>query len=266
MFNTIKVICFLLVINVHNYTFCLGVENQSSWLKKEDPDFVLFYTSIDSAVSNEIYQLLTHGFDQIINYFGKSYNKKFDVYIFPSREELDKQWSKDWGIPDFKSECWMAASGVAYRLDILSPRVWKAEACEHNPDDKKHVQEIITHELMHVFHGQQNSHPDFSGMDEIGWFVEGIAVLTAGQLDNEKLNQLKNAWKENRLPINLEDGWSGKYRYAISGSLVKFIEERWGKEKLIGLLKLTNENEILKEFNLSEELFLSEWKKWLNFK
>lgn len=265
MFNTIKII-FLLVISIYNSSFCYEIEDRDHWLKRENQNFVLYYTAIDSARSNEVFEMIVLGHDQIVCYFGKAFNKKFDVYIFSSREELNEQWSKDWGMPDFKSECWMAASGVAYRFDILSPRVWKYEACEHNPDDKNHVKEIITHELVHVFHGQQNSHPDFAGMDEVGWFVEGVAVLVAGQLNDEKLKQLENAYKENKLPANLENGWSGKYRYSVSGSMVKFIEQKWGKEKLVELLKLTNEKEILSNLDFSEELFLVEWKKWLRFK
>ncbi len=263
MKNRVGIVIIFLLIIVNSNLYCQVDKNQNQWLQKSTSDFVLHYTTADSALSNNLFVNLIDASNKVIHYFGKPCNK-FDVYLFPSRKKLDEQWSKDWGVPGFKSECWMVASGVAHRLDILSPRVWETEACEHDAENQIHIQEIVVHELTHVFHGQQNPNPDFAGMDDIGWFVEGIAVLTAGQLNAEKIKQLKEAYESNKLPANLESGWSGKYRYSVSGSMVKFIEEKWGKEKLITLLKFTNEKEILNELNISEDKFLEEWKNWLN--
>ena len=55
--------------------------------------------------------------------------------------------------------------GVADRFELLSPAVWKSQACEHDGRDLQHVQDIVTHELTHVFHGQHNPTRDFTGMD-----------------------------------------------------------------------------------------------------
>ena len=60
----------------------------------------------------------------------------------------------DWNLPDFQSECWMIGSGMAHRLDFLSPRVWKTQACEHDPDDEVEIRQLLTHELVHVYHCQ----------------------------------------------------------------------------------------------------------------
>jgi hypothetical protein len=47
----------------------------------------------------------------------------------------------------------MVASGIANTLTILTPRVWKTEAAEHDPDDRDRFRELVAHELVHVFHG-----------------------------------------------------------------------------------------------------------------
>jgi hypothetical protein len=39
-------------------------------------------------------------------------------------------WQKDWNEPRFKSECWMVASGVASKLDVISPKSWDKQACD----------------------------------------------------------------------------------------------------------------------------------------
>src|SRR6516165_2607432 len=83
----------------------------------------------------------------------------------------------------------MVASGVADRMVILSPRVWKTQAAEHDPADAEHLRDLIAHELVHVYHGQHNPRPDFDGMDDSGWFVEGLAVYVSGQLERSHRGQ-----------------------------------------------------------------------------
>ena len=77
----------------------------------------------------------------------------------------------------------MVASGVASKLDMLSPLQWAKESCEHDYADKLKTQQIIAHELVHVFHGQLNVSPDFSDVTNLDWFVEGLATYASGQLD-----------------------------------------------------------------------------------
>ena len=229
------------------------------WQKKFGDKFTIYYTYKDSSNVHALDKFLRNGIKTVENYFEKHFSKKYDVFLFPSRVELDKQWSKEWDIPNFKSECWMVASGVAHRLDILSMNCWKTEACEHNADDKNHIQKIITHELVHVFHGQNNPVPDFTGLDDIGWLIEGAAVLISGQLDSTKTRDLVEAKKLNKLPNQLKKAWSGKYRYIVCGSLVKFIEERYGTEVIFKLLSLTKEKEVLDLLKTTEKDLLARW-------
>lgn len=163
------------------------------WQKSIHNKFTLYYKLEDSNKVNVLETYLENGIKTVQEYFSNTFEKKFDVYIFPSRKKLDSQWGKNWNIPGFKSECWMVASGVAHSLDLLSINRWKKEACEHNPDDFDATQKIITHELVHVFHGQQNPVPDFTGLDDLGWFIEGIAVLVSGQLDSTRTKDLIEA-------------------------------------------------------------------------
>ncbi|MFZ4520792.1 MAG: hypothetical protein ACOYNC_03750 [Bacteroidales bacterium] len=50
------------------------------------------------------------------------------------------------------------------------------ESCEHVYSEKLKTQQIITHELVNVYHGQLNAGPDFSDVSGIDWFVEGLAT------------------------------------------------------------------------------------------
>ena len=241
--------------------FCQSVTaSVDNWQKSIHKNFTLYYKLDDSNNVRAVETYLENGIKTVQKYFNKSYKKKFKVYIFPSRKELDIQWEKDWNIPGFKSECWMVASGVAHRLDILSINRWKQETCEHNPDDLEAIQKIITHELVHVFHGQQNPVPDFTGLDDLGWLIEGIAVLVSGQLDSKRIEDLAEAREQNKLPDKLTNFWTGKYRYSVSGSLVQFIENKYGKNVINNLLWLTKNEEILNILSVKEEKLVSEWK------
>ncbi len=205
---------------------------------------------------------LDKGIDSVENFLGKPYPNMFSVFVYPNRGSLDKQWQKDWGAPGFKSQCWMVASGVAERLDILSPSVWLSQACEHDPGNKNETLNLITHELVHVYQGQNNPHPNFADMDDIGWFVEGLAVFVSGQLSKERIDRAEDAIRKGKYPMQLKNVWSGENKYGFSGLIVKYIFLKYGKEKLAALLPKTTEKGILDELKISEAQLLKNWKTW----
>ena len=196
-------------------------------------------------------------------FFNSSYKKQFDIYIHPNRHSLDSTWKKDWNMPDFKSECWMVASGTATKLDMISPRIWDKEACEHVYADARKTQQLITHELIHVFHGQLNANPDFSNVEGIDWFVEGLATYASGQCDSTRVTEIKKAISENKIPNGLNGFWTGKLRYGLSGSVVMFIDKKYGRAKLIELLRSNKKSELLSALKTTEPELLVDWKKYI---
>jgi hypothetical protein len=193
-------------------------------------------------------------------FLGKPYPEAFKVRLFPDRASLTEQWRKDWKAPDLQPECWMVASGTASLLDVLSPAVWKTQGCDHDPSDAKHVSLLLTHELVHVYHGQRNPNPTFDGLDDLGWFIEGLAVYASGQLDATRLSSCRAAVAAGRVPARLKDAWSGKDRYGVAGSMVEFIDRKYGRAVLVRLLPCTDQGQILNIVGLSEEDFLARWK------
>ena len=233
------------------------------WQNNKSGRLSIKYTEADRAEIKKLEGFLSNGSKAIKKFFGKKFPKSFEVYVFPDRKSLTEAWRKDWNAPDFESQCWMVASGTAAKLTMLSPRTWKQEACEHNPDDAAATQLVITHELVHVFHGQHNPNPNFDGMDDVGWFVEGLATYASGQLDGAKTKGAREAVEQGKAPAELEKFWSGKYRYGISGSIVKYIDAKFGRRTLLKMLKGTNEKELLGTLNLSEAELLAGWKDYV---
>jgi hypothetical protein len=235
----------------------------NGWIIENHRDYNLLYKSIDKNNIAEYNKLTDNGVDLVETFFRSTFNKRFEIFIHPDRQSLDSTWQEDWNIPDFKSECWMVASGISSRLDMISPKKWDKESCEHIYAETKRTQRLITHELTHVFHGQLNTSPDFSNVEGIDWFVEGLATYASGQLDSVRIEEIKNAISENQIPRNLDGFWKGNLKYGLSGSLVMYIDKKYGREKLKELLPFNRKSEIFTVLNTKEAELLNEWKKYI---
>jgi hypothetical protein len=154
----------------------------------------------------------------------------------------------------------MIASGVADRLDLLSPEAWASEACDHNANDSTEIRHVIWHELVHVFHGQHNPDHTFSYIEKLDWLVEGIATYVSGQLDEKRIQPVRQMLVNNKTPSSLDEFWKGQNKYGLSGSIVAFIDNKYGRKKVFELLNQTNKQNVLKNLAVSEDQLLSDWK------
>jgi len=132
------------------------------WLAEIRSGYTIYYTPADTKTYHDYSRLIDEGMINVRGFFSSPFIEHIDIYIHPNRHSFDSTWQKDWEMPEFKSECWMVASGVANRMDMISPIRWDEAACEHRNAEKQKVQQLITHELVHVFHAQNNMSKDFS--------------------------------------------------------------------------------------------------------
>ncbi|HGJ65336.1 TPA: hypothetical protein ENS27_08110 [bacterium] len=243
--------------------FVNGATINNNWIIEQQKGYTLLYTSIDKKNVNEYKKLIESGIKSVETFFHSSYNKEFNIFVHPSRQSLDSVWQKDWNMPEFKSECWMVASGVATKLDMISPKLWDELSCEHIYSETTKTQQLITHELVHVYQGQLNISPDFSNVEGIDWFVEGLATFASGQCDSARISEVKRAIYENKIPKNLENFWTGKIKYGLSGSLVMYIDHKYGRKILFELLPLNKKPDILLALGTTEVELINEWKRYI---
>ena len=221
-----------------------------------------FRASPSDARRAEVAKMVSTGRRAVEKFFHARFPDVIHVTVAASRAEFNQAFPPTWGMN--QTECWMVGVGVADFLVLLSPSAWSREACDHDPRDAQEIRRIVTHELVHVFHGQHNPTRDFTGADEIGWFVEGLAVLASGQLDAERMARTVDAARAGDLPKTLGETWSGPNRYGRAGSVVKYLDEKYGRAMLISLLPVTKQADLLMRLGVSEARLLQEWKAWLS--
>jgi hypothetical protein len=218
------------------------------------------FTATDQDDAADFAGYVQDGMSVVQDFFGQGIPRPFVVRIFPDRASLTAHWRTAWNDPSFQSECWMVAAGTADELSILSPHAWAKDACEHDPSDVRHISWVVTHELVHVYHAQQNPSPDFSQVTGIDWFVEGLAVYASGQLTDPELAPAADAVASGQAPAQLADAWTGKYRYGVSGSIVQYIDRTWGRDTLLRMLTATTQDEILGDLGVTEPDLLAGWR------
>lgn len=230
---------------------------------KKSSGFEVIGLSGNEQLPSEYQPVFDYCKSRVTSFFGKPFPRHFTIYIHPSRQALDACWQKDWKMPEFRSECWMVASGVADKLDLLSPKTWSTAACEHHWEDQTASERLIAHEMVHVYHGQQNESPDFSAVDRVDWFVEGLAVYASGQCDSARLAELRKWLNGHPVPHSLDEFWTGPQKYGLSGSAVRFLDQKLGREKLCSLLVYAKKEDLMQAIGMSEALFLSAWEESL---
>lgn len=214
--------------------------------------------------TDQLELLLAEATLEVERFFGAPFPRSVKLTAFPDRASFDASFPPEWGLA--RTECWMVAAGVAEEVRLLDPSAWTREACEHDPLDVQHLRRLLTHELVHAFHGQHNPSPDFVDTNGIDWFAEGLATYAAGQLADPALASAREALERGAGPSSLAKAWIGRYRYGVCGSLVAFLDHEFGRARLCELLGATSGEELLDRIGRhefpDESSLLADWSAW----
>lgn len=134
-----------------------------------------------------------------------------------------------------KTENWLVGWSTGRDVYLLSDRNYEKES-SHKYSEKEYTA-LIKHELAHCFSGiiSENSKKPV-------WLLEGISIFLSGQ------NKFKIKPKKLFSFIDFYEK-TGKEVYYESGFAVEFLVKKYGKKKLIALLKKLREYESKKDFS-----------------
>jgi len=171
---------------------------------------------------------------ELIDFYGVNWIENTPViYLVDSRESFDI-------ISGYKTEDWVVGRALSYnKLLLFSPESYEKESIHKYSDEEYYS--LLKHELSHLFY------IIFSKGKGPVWLDEGFAIYTSNQLSTkERPKEFKNFLKY----YSYED----EKVYSEAGFVVEWLINKFGKEKVIGFLKvLPNVNskyDFKKEFEM----------------
>jgi len=162
------------------------------------------------------------------DFFGFELEPK--VIIVKDRDEIDK-------LLGYKTENWLVGWADKDSIYILDKDNYEKESIHKYSDEN--YSKLIKHELAHVFFlnlSNNKSEPD--------WLWEGLSLYLAEQNKDKplKLENFLEYYEKKDQGVFKESGWA-----------VQFLIEKFGKEKLIELIKslaqVKDKNDFYKQFN-----------------
>jgi len=148
------------------------------------------------------------------------------VSFINSREEIDKIWNR-------KTEEWFVGWTKDNSIFILNPEVYTKESSHK---DIGHFWKVLKHEYSHLYYRKIIS----SGYPK--WLNEGLACYLANQVKEKPTR--KEALKV--FEYYRKGDW---LVYKVGYFWIKLLIEKFGKEKLLNLLKKIDSQTTEKEFS-----------------
>jgi hypothetical protein len=237
-----------------------GGAGPSEWLTLTGTGITLEYRQADESLAQQSLSQGESGRVLAETFLATAMGPTVRMRLFPTRAALESEWGTYLG-PGFVFQCWMIAGFTESMVLMLSPQRWVTESCGH-PADPAYVARVVAHELIHVLHRRVNGSNGLTGQPS-WWFVEGLATLGSRQYEEQGMAAVAQNLLAGGAPPQLELLLQGDAGYALSASLVAYIDTTWGRSTLVALLSARSEAELLTTLGVSEAELLSQWEAWV---
>ena len=214
----------------------------------------------DSALVPFVRDAIRNGESVATTFFTAPPLEPYSISIYPDRTTLTDRWRVAWQFPSFQPECWLIAAAWATELDLLSPRVWSRDACGHDADNLTHIRNVLAHEVVHVLHGQLGQHANLGSLLNAQWFTEGLAVYISGMLDVDYAGAVQARLGAGFAPRTFAEVWNDGANYPLSGSIVRYIDRKYGRTALRDMLTARSTSTILTRLGIGEAELLTAWR------
>ncbi len=161
---------------------------------------------------------------------------------------------------------WVIGHSLRGYLLLLTPRRLSSLFNRHRYQD---VFNMVPHEFAHLLINRIVGYP---GVQEIPvWLHEGLATYLAGQ-QNRGDQAVRDGARRGTLPTlqQLDESWAQQAQigYAMSYSIVNYLSEKYGPERMLSLLKAladgTKFDAALQQvMGIDSPALEQEWREWL---
>jgi len=174
--------------------------------------------NITTSMDEKVAGFYAKAMEELAEFYGFEWTQNTPkIFLVPNRKTFNDLYNKE-------TENWVVGSTINSNntFFVLAPEVYEAES-DHKYSDEEYFK-LIKHELSHFY--ARNFFDDYKPI----WFTEGIALYSAGQLN------------EQRRPkefIKFLDyyGKGGAGVYAESGFVVEILIRKFGKKKFLKMLE-----------------------------
>lgn len=199
------------------------LDNQHGWQAVSGGNINLHWYEGDDTFGQDLHDTAVHGLLRLEQEAGLKTDQPIDLYIYSDSEDMrdailyEPAWTGGMAFPEQN----IVIIGIA----------------SHEVDWGKRTE---VHELTHVLVG----HLTFSCLGDVPtWLNEGLAVYSEGELEDDSQEQLQTAIRDDTLISvrSLSGGFSeiadkADLSYSQSYSIVKFLIEEYGRDKMTTLL------------------------------
>jgi hypothetical protein len=207
------------------------IDNRFEWQRVSDGGVSVHWTQGDAAFAEAVLDTALDALPRIVAEMGASPPPNIDVYVYPSQDDLVgalRLGGRDWAGGQARPEL----GAVLVDLPPDAPGVDMRRAIPHE----------LTHLLVYAA-----TQPNYDRVP--AWLDEGLATANEAAPDPTQAVALETASKAGRLlpfeslcaPFSA-DASRALLAYAQSGSLIQFIRDQYGGQRIRDLLAAYREN------------------------
>lgn len=226
-----------------------GQNTDSLCLAKESQHFAFYSTKVDIGVLDSLAIILENNYARITNRLGIQIEKKINVKVFPDVKSFHVAINYP-NAPD-----WAVGSLVGGELLMVSPL---------NPGSVhtyESLMQVIVHEFAHIAVYYTTGDHAINGLPK--WLNEGYAQYEADQINEHIHKSVKTSlndsipptWTQLNTTSAMEFGQMNGY--AVSATIVEFLIERYGIDKLVLLIKEPENIETI--YGMPESTLEKQW-------
>lgn len=227
-----------------------SIQTSVSSLKKQMKidKFVFYSEDKDKECIEDLAKSLENNYKVITDNLEVNMEGKINIYIYPDIKSLHVAMN------NINANDGLVGTDWGDNIKIVSPL---NPGSMHNYDS---VKKVLIHEFTHVIESKINSNINTIPT----WINEGIATYEAKQTNDKTIEFVKLSVRENKIPtiesMSKEfDGQGGDYIFSFT--LVEFLINNFGYEKLVDIIKTPDELE--KILGMSTKELEEQWVSYL---